>query len=131
MAHTQPCGDLEVLCATCPSAEEVTSLLQAVGFELIFHMDAIASGCAEVPPLPAQYHFRDRRGSEVIFLAGSDADPDAGSIPARMQERHAGWPKCWLSSGLSPGEWSHRPARMLPSQQCVPTVERRFLWEQK
>jgi hypothetical protein len=81
MAHTQPCGDLEALCATCPSVEEVTSVLQAIGFALIFHMDAVTSGCAEVPPLPAQYHYRDRRGSEVIFLAGPDADPDGAQLP--------------------------------------------------
>lgn len=49
MAHTQA-HDLEALCATCPSAEEVTSLLQAVGFALTFHMDAVPSACIGVPP---------------------------------------------------------------------------------
>jgi len=96
MAHTQPCGDLEALCATCPSVEEVTGVLQAIGFELIFHMDAIASGCAEVPPLPAQYHYRDRRGSEVIFLAGSDADPDGAQLP-----EHAS--RFWIHPGADAG----------------------------
>jgi hypothetical protein len=96
MAHTQPCGDLEALCATCPSAEEVTNLLQAAGFALIFHMDAIASHCAGVPPLPAQYHYRDRRGSEVIFLAGSDADPDGTQLP-----EHAS--RFWLHPGADAG----------------------------
>ena len=45
--------DLEAFCATCPSAEEVTHLLQVKGFTLAFHMDAVPSACAEVPPLPA------------------------------------------------------------------------------
>jgi hypothetical protein len=91
MAHTQAC-DLEAFCATCPSAEEVTGVLKAVGFALAFHMDAVPSACVEVPPLPAQYHYRDRRGSEVIFLAGPDADPDGAPLP-----EHAS--RFWLYPG--------------------------------
>ena len=34
---------LEAFCATCPSAEDVTRLLQTVGFELAFHMDTRCS----------------------------------------------------------------------------------------
>ena len=88
--------DLEAFCATCPSAEEVTNVLQAIGFALIFHMGAVPSGCAEVPPLPAQYHFRDRRGSEVIFLAGPDTDPDGVPLP-----EHAS--RFWLHPGADAG----------------------------
>jgi hypothetical protein len=81
MAHTQA-RDLEAFCATCPSVEEVTSVLQSVGFALDFHMDAVSSACADVPPLPAQYHYRDQLGSsEVIFLAGRDADLDGVPLP--------------------------------------------------
>ncbi len=88
--------DLEAFCATCPSVEEVTSVLQAIGFALIFHMDAVASGCAEVPPLPAQYHYRDQRGSEVIFLAGHDMDPDGAQLP-----EHAS--RFWIHPGADVG----------------------------
>jgi hypothetical protein len=91
MALTQA-RDLEAFCATCPSAEEVTTLLQAVGFALTFYMDAVPSACAGVPPLPAQYHYRDRRGSEVIFLAGRDADLDGIQLP-----EHAS--RFWLYPG--------------------------------
>jgi hypothetical protein len=59
MAYIQE-QDLEAFCATCPSAEEVTNVLQALGFALTFHMNAVPPACAEVPPLPAQYHYRDQ-----------------------------------------------------------------------
>ncbi len=69
--------ELEAYCATCPSAQEVTSLLQALGFDLAFHMESDASSAySQVPPLPAQYHYCDRHGNEVIYLAGHDADLD-------------------------------------------------------
>src|SRR5260221_9254003 len=42
MAHTQPCGDLEALCATCPSVEEVTHVLQAKGFTLAFDSGGVS-----------------------------------------------------------------------------------------
>ncbi len=84
--------DLEAFCAICPTPQEVTNLLQAIGFALAFHMDAILSACAGVPPLPAQYHYRDQRGNEVIFLAGRDAD--LGDIPL---PEHAS--RFWLYAG--------------------------------
>ncbi len=96
MAHTQPCGDLEALCATCTSAEEVTSVLQVLGFALAFHMDAVPSACVGVPPLPAQYHYRDQRGNEVIYLAGCDTDPDGEQLP-----EHAS--RFWLHPGADAG----------------------------
>jgi hypothetical protein len=96
MAHTQA-HDLEAFCATCPSAEEVTELLQGVGFALDFSMDAVSSACAGVLPLPAQYHYRDRNGSsEVIFLAGRDADLDGVELP-----EHAS--RFWLYAGTDAG----------------------------
>ncbi|SRR6266849_7314688 len=95
MAHTQA-RDLEALCATCPSAEEVTSLLQAVGFALTFHMDAVPSDCVGVPPLPAQYHYCDQHGSEVIYLAGCDTDPDGAELP-----EHAS--RFWIHPGADAG----------------------------
>jgi hypothetical protein len=95
MAHTKE-QNLEAFCATCPSAEEVTRLLQAIGFILDFHLDAVPSACTEVPSLPAQYHYRDRRGSEVIFLAGPDDDPDGADLP-----EHAS--RFWLYCGADAG----------------------------
>jgi hypothetical protein len=84
--------DLEAFCATCPSTEEVTTLLRAVGFALTFYMDAVPSAYDGVPPLPAQYHYRDRHGSEVIFLAGRAADLDGVELP-----EHAS--RFWLYAG--------------------------------
>ncbi len=97
MANLQACmqaHDLEAFCASCPSAEEVTTLLRAVGFALTFYMDAVPPTCDGVPPLPAQYHYRDRRGSEVIFLAGRDADLDGVELP-----EHAS--RFWLYAGTA------------------------------
>jgi len=95
MARTQA-RDLQAFCATCPSAEEVTNVLQAVGCALTFQMDAVPSACAEVPPLPAQYHYLDGRGNEVIFLAGPDADPDGAPLP-----EHAS--RFWIHPGADAG----------------------------
>src|SRR6266516_1021298 len=82
MAQTKA-HDLEAFCATCPTVQEVTIVLQALGLELTFHMDAVISPeYAQLPPLPAQYHYRDRHGSEVVFLAGHDADLDGVRLPA-------------------------------------------------
>lgn len=92
MAHTKAC-DLEAFCASCPAAQEVTNLLQVVGFEMTFHMDTDPSPAYEqVPPLPAQFHFQDKHGTEVIFLAG----PDAGLDGIRLPE-HAS--RFWLYPG--------------------------------
>ena len=95
MAYTQA-HDLAAFCTTCPSAEEITNVLQTVGFALTFHMDAVASGCAEVPLLPAQYHYRDQRGNEVIYLSGPDTDPDGAQLP-----EHAS--RFWIYAGADAG----------------------------
>ena len=84
---------LEAFCPTCPPAEDVTHLLQAVGFELAFHMDIDASPKYEqLPPLPAQFHFQDKHGNEVIFLAGRDTDLEGVQLP-----EHAS--RFWLYAG--------------------------------
>lgn len=64
--------DLEAFCATCPPAEDVTALLATLGFHLDFHMDEQRDHTYELPPLAAQYHFKDAHGTEVIYLAGRD-----------------------------------------------------------
>ena len=97
--------DPEAFCATCPSAEEVTSVLQTAGFALVFHMDTVSSACAEVPQLPAQYHYRDQRGNEVIYLAGLDRDPDG--VPLT---KHAS--RFWLHPGADAGA-ARRVAQVL------------------
>ena len=111
MAYTKV-EELEAFCATCPSAEEVANLLQAVGFTLAFHMDAVPSACAEVPLLPAQFHFRDKHGSEVIFLAGPDADPDGVQLP-----EHAS--RFWIHPGADGGvaRWA---AHVLATRWSLP-----------
>jgi hypothetical protein len=105
MAYTT--GDaLEAFCTTCPSDEEVTRLLQVLGFELTFHMDIDASPEYEqIPPLPAQFHFQDKHGNEVIFLAGRDADLDGVRLP-----EHAS--RFWLYSGADAAAY-RRVAHML------------------
>lgn len=92
MAHTKASG-LEAFCGTCPSAQEVINLLQMLGFELTFYMDIDASPKYEqVPPLPAQFHFQDKHGTEAIFLAGRDANLDGIQLP-----EHAS--RFWLYPG--------------------------------
>jgi hypothetical protein len=104
MAHLQA-HDLEAFCAICPTPQEVTGVLQAMGFALAFHMDAASSPCTGVPPLPAQYHYRNRLGSEVIFLAGPDADLDGVALP-----EHAS--RFWLYAG-SDAQAARRVAHVL------------------
>jgi hypothetical protein len=89
-AHLQVCN-LEAFCTICPTLQEVTSVLQEIGFSLVFRMEAVASACAGVPPLPAQYHYR-KGNSEVIFLSGHDVDLDGIQLPA-----HAS--RFWLYAG--------------------------------
>ena len=72
--------NLEAFCTICPTPLEVTSVLQELGFSLVFRMEAVSSSCAEVPPLPAQYHYR-KGTSELIFLAGQDVDLDGMQLP--------------------------------------------------
>jgi hypothetical protein len=85
--------ELEAFCTTCPPAEEVSALLATLGFTLAFHMDAVQSPCAEVPPLPAQYHYKkDACGTEVIYLAGRDTPLEGEVFPF-----HAS--RFWLYTG--------------------------------
>ena len=89
--------DLEAFCATCPAVQEVTAVLQALGLTLTFRMDAVISPeYTQLPPLTAQYHYRDGHASEVIFLAGHDADLDGVRLPA-----HAS--RFWIYPGANTG----------------------------
>lgn len=74
--------DLEAFCMDCPLAEEVTAELQPFGFHLTFHMNAIHyPAYSATPGLPAQYHYRTKQGTELIYLAGKDADMDGIHLP--------------------------------------------------
>jgi hypothetical protein len=84
--------ELEAFCATCPPVEQVSALLATLGFTLTFHMDAVQSPCAEVPALPAQYHYKDASGTEVIYLAGCDTPLEGEVFPF-----HAS--RFWLYAG--------------------------------
>src|SRR5258708_16415020 len=65
---------LTAFCATCPDPAEVSHLLQGLGFHLVFFMPADTSGeyMADLPPLPAQYHYEDAVGTRIEYLAGAD-----------------------------------------------------------
>ena len=85
--------DLEAFCATRPTPEEVAQGLRTLGFELTFQMDMIpTSRLTQTPALPAQYHYSDGFGTEVIYLAGRDAYLDGERLPA-----HAS--RFWLFPG--------------------------------
>jgi hypothetical protein len=107
---TYTTGDaLEAFCLTCPPAEDVTSLLQAYGFELAFHMDIdVSPQYEQIPPLPAQFHFQDKHGNEVIFLAGRDTNLDGVQMP-----EHAS--RFWLYPGADRAAY-HRVAHLLSAR---------------
>ena len=105
MAHIKAL-EVEAFCVTCPSAEEVTTLLQTLGFELTFHMEIDhPPEYEQVPCLPAQFHFQDTHGNEVIFLAGRDTNLDGVQLP-----EHAS--RFWLYPGADRAAY-HRVATLL------------------
>jgi hypothetical protein len=77
----QPATELEAFCLICPPPQDVSALLATLGFTLAFHMDAVRSPCEEVPPLPAQFHYKDASGTEVIYLAGRDTPLEGEVFP--------------------------------------------------
>ena len=92
-AIQQPATEREAFCATCPPSQEVTALLASLGFQLDFQLDAQRSHTSPLPPLPAQYHYKDASsGTEVIYLAGRDLALDGQPLP-----RHAS--RFWLYAG--------------------------------
>jgi hypothetical protein len=91
----QPATGLEAFCSTCPAAQDVTALLARLGFRLEFQMDEQRDHSGLLPPLPAQYHYKnDAHGTQVIFLAGRDfpVNEDGGTLPS-----HAS--RFWLYEG--------------------------------
>jgi hypothetical protein len=59
----------------------------------------------QLPLLPAQFHFRDSHGIEVIFLAGKDVDLDGGRLPEHTS-------RFWLYPGADRAA-HHRIAALL------------------
>ncbi len=106
--------DLTAFCATCPSGDEVTAILASLGFALVFQMKADNDQAyLHLAPLPAQFHYRDDQGTEVIYLAGIDLEDNQPVPPhasrfwlyagaeANAQEQVAqvlatAWALCWL-----------------------------------
>lgn len=95
MAHSQA-SECTAFCTTCPPPETVISLLQGLGFQLTFQMDAVIYPVSSATPdLPAQFHFSDEQGTDVIFLAGKDTPMDGEHFPT-----HAC--RFWVSPGADP-----------------------------
>ena len=78
----QPATELEAFCATCPPPQDVTALLAKMGFRLAFQMEAQddLKAVVHLPALPAQYHYKDASGAEVIYLAGRDTPLEGGEV---------------------------------------------------
>jgi hypothetical protein len=94
--HTQQSAtELHAFCATCPSPQEVSALLAKLGFHLAFQMEEQRDHSYELPPLPAQFHFKDACGTELLYLAGRDTSLDGEVYP-----RHAS--RFWLYAGADP-----------------------------
>lgn len=95
---------LTAFCATRPEPEAVAQVLQNLGFQLVFALEADHTCVvAGYPPLPAQYHYADHVGTEVAYLDGVDAscladdddDPEAPSL--YHYPSHAS--RFWLTPG--------------------------------
>jgi hypothetical protein len=97
MAQTKA-HDLEAFCATCPSQEEVGTILRKLGFRLVFHMEAQCDHRYQLPPLPAQYHYRHESGAEALYLAGRDTPMHEGGSAFPP---HAS--RFWLTCGADEG----------------------------
>lgn len=121
--------DMEAFCSECPAPDEVTALLAPLGFHLVFSMERKKSrrcGKMTLPPLPAQYHYRDQHNTEIIVLAGQD-HPEHG----RVFPPHAShW---WLYPGTSPysyngamqalsTEWNIKWTRLVTSRVAAKEV---------
>jgi len=96
--HTQQSTtELHGFCTTCPPAEDVAALLARLGFRLAFQMEAQddLKSAEHLPALPAQHHYKDAFGTEVLYLAGRDTPLEGESYP-----RHAS--RFWLYAGAHP-----------------------------
>ena len=85
--------ELEAFCPSCPPVEDVTGQLEELGYQLVFSMPA-QRGHSNLPPLPAQYHYRHTSGAEAIYLAGQDNPFHTGALSLPAHES-----RFWLSRG--------------------------------
>ena len=98
-------GELLAFCVACPPPQEVIAALAEIQFQLTFTMEEQRSPASlKTPPVPAQYHFRDARGTEVIYLAGEDMGEVGECLPA-----HAS--RFWLYPGADAAA-AHLAARL-------------------
>lgn len=98
--------DLTAFCAVCPDSSVVTVLLEDLGFSLVFSMPKKTywRGKTQIlPDLPAQFHYRDRHGTEVVFMAGKDTADGVGN----KYPNHAS--RWWLYVGSSPYAFTRSP----------------------
>jgi hypothetical protein len=67
---------VEAFCETCPNNTHVTQQLARLGVHLRFQLPASmyppSNGGGSPIIQPAQYHYVDTHGTEVIYLAGRD-----------------------------------------------------------
>jgi len=96
---THSMTELTAFCTTCPSTDEVIAVLAPLGFTLVFAMPADdEQAYLHLAPLPAQFHYRDQHGTEVLYLAGVDREEE------QKAPRHAS--RFWLYAGADEG--AHR-----------------------
>jgi hypothetical protein len=76
---------LEAFCGICPDAQVVREQMRRLGFRLTFYLPSFrypSQGKYDATiSQPAQYHYGDDFGTEVIFLAGADMAEDRQSLP--------------------------------------------------
>lgn len=66
-------------CETCPAPGQVSAFLEQWGFRLSFEMGVDESRHYEqLPSLPAQFHYANATGIEVMYLAGKDHPLEEG-----------------------------------------------------
>jgi hypothetical protein len=72
-------GAVAAFCQQCPDEPTVRNHLGTLGFSLTFQMEGSPAYPSDnIPALPAQYHYQDAFGTEVIYLAGRDSPPEDG-----------------------------------------------------
>ena len=102
---TRSTTELTAFCATCPTSDEVIAVLAPLGFTLVFAMPADdEQAYLHLAPLPAQFHYRDQHGTEVLYLAGVDREEE------QKAPRHAS--RFWLYAGADEGAYQ-RSAQVL------------------
>jgi hypothetical protein len=86
---------LEAFCFALPDVKDVTAFLCPMGFSLVYQMKAFPAPFHGVPALPAQYHYQDHNGTQVIYLAGKDFFSEDGlKLPPHLSR----W---WMYPGQS------------------------------